>query len=290
MPRAKPQTPVLEDEPDEQLDQVQETDNLTGAIPEGEIALARSVASKMGWTPKEEWKRDPAKWVDAPEFLENTPRVLAELKERSDRTARAAAEAIEDERRRKVEAATRVIEESEDPAERRKAATELQQHAGPPPQTQEWIGRNPWFNTDVEARNVAARAMQRAFAIGLSIEDQIAAGEEAARREFPHYFSLGTEQRLSDVRRQSPNPPQVQQGSRVGASQPKEKGWSDIPRADRDAFELHLVKHFMAKGLKREEAQAQYAASYWREGVLPPDEREEDPWVREKKSNPWGRR
>jgi hypothetical protein len=53
----------------------------------------------MGWTPKEDWKRDPAKWVDAPAFLEQTPRELEALKERNRRTAQAAADAIEDQRR-----------------------------------------------------------------------------------------------------------------------------------------------------------------------------------------------
>lgn len=290
---AKRIEPTQDEDPanaNDQLDQASETDTLSGAIPEGELALARSVASKMGWKPKEEWTRDPDKFVDAPEFLENTPKVLADLKERSDRAARAAAEAIEDERRRIREEATRTIREADDPDERAKAAERLAQNAGPPPQTQAWIARNPWFNTDTTARGVAARAMQRAFAIGLNIEDQIAAGEDAAKREFPHYFNSGAEQRLSDVRRQAPSPPQVQQGSRVASSAPKEKGFADVPRADREAFQRHMLKQFMATGQTQTQAEARYARSYWREGVIPPEQREDDPWVKEKKANPWGRR
>ena len=76
---------------------------------------------------------------------------------------------------------------------------------------------------------------------------------------------------MSDVRRQAPLAPQVQQGSRAAATAaPKEKGWAEIPRADREAFDRHLLKPFMAKGLKREEAQAKYADGYWKEGVIPP--------------------
>ena len=290
MPRAKRPDPVSDETEDEQLDQPTETDTLSGAIPEGEIALARSVASKMGWTPQEEWKRDPSKWVDAPEFLEQTPKVIASLKEQGERQARAAAAVIEETRRKDAEEATRVIRESDDPAEREKAATKLRESSGPPPETQAWLSKNPWFHTDPDAQALVVATVNRLAQTGATISEQLEEAEKKARQRFPEYFSAGTEQRLSDVRRQAPSPPQVQQGSRAGSSQPAEKGYAQIPRADRDAFELHLQKHFMAKGLKKEDAQAQYAASYWREGVLPPSEREEDPWVREKKSNPWGRR
>lgn len=291
MPRAKRADPVIEDEPDEQLDQPAETDTLTGAIPEGIREVLRPIVSKMGWTPKEEWKRDPAEWRDELQFFEDTPRVVADLKERSERTAQAAAAAIEEERRRKVEEATRVIRESEDPAEREQAAAKLRDNAGPPPETQAWLAKNPWFHTDPDAQALVTSTVNRMAQQGASISAQLEEAEKKVRQRFPEYFSAGTEQRLSDVRRQAPLAPQVQQGSRAsGNGAPKEKGWAEIPRADREAFDRHLLKPFMAKGLKREEAQAQYAAGYWKEGVLPPDEREEDPWVREKRSNPWGRR
>ena len=290
MPRAKRADPVVEAEPDEQLDQSTETDTLSGAIPEGVREILRPIVSKMGWAPKEDWKRDPAEWRDELQFLEQTPEVITRLKEQGERQARAAAAAIEEERSRKAEEATRIIRESDDPKIREAAAQSLRESVGPPPQTVAWMAKNPWFDSDPEAKQVAVRAIQRGVAIGLSIEDQLAAGEEAAKRVFPQYFSAGTEQRLSDVRRQAPTPPQVQEGSRATASQPKEKGWAEVPRADREAFERHLLKAFMSKGQTREQAQAKYAESYWREGILPPNEREEDPWVREKKTNPWGRR
>ena len=290
MPRAKRELEPVEDEADQLLDEHPEADTLSGAIPEGELAIARSVAKRMGWTPQEEWTRDPAKWQDAPDFLENTPKVIADLKERSERTARAASAAIEDERRRKVEAATKVIEQSEDPAERRQAAADLQQHAGPPPQTVAWMARNPWFQTDPAAQQTAIRAIQRGVAIGLSIEDQLAAGEEAARRDYPHYFNAGTEQRLSDVRRQAPIAPQVHQGSRAqNGGAPKEKGFGDIPKADRDAFNGHLLKAFMANGQTKEQAEGRYARSYWNAPPPDPSERGEE-YPLKPQSNVWAKR
>lgn len=284
MPRAKRIDPVSEDEPDEQLDQAQETDTLTGAIPEGVREVLRPIVSKMGWAPKEEWKRDPAEWRDELQFLEQTPEVIAKLKESGDRQARAAAAAIEEERARKAEEAQRIIRESDDPDKREAAAKELR---GPPPQTVAWMARNPWFDTDPDAKALAVSAVMRAEQGGADIPTALAAGEEAVRKRFPEYFSAGTEQRLSDVRRQAPTPPQVQEGSRATPSQPKERGWAEIPRADREAFERHLLKAYVSRGKTKEQAQAMYADGYWKEGVIPPNEREEDPWVREKKSNPW---
>jgi hypothetical protein len=287
MPRAKPTSEVIEADPDEQLDQPTETDTLSGAIPEGEVALARSVASKMGWTPIEDWKRDPSKWVDAPEFLENTPKVIAELKERGERIDRAAAAAIEEVRQKKAEDAQRIIRESDDPDKREAAAKELR---GPPPQTVAWIGRNPWFETDNDAKLIAANAIETAFKSGASIEAQLKAGEEAAKRVFPHYFSTGTEQRLSDVRRQAPTPPQVQEGSRASASQPKEKGFAQIPRADREAFQEHLLKPLMAHGRTREQAEEGYARRYWAAPPIDPSERPAEQFPLKPQPSRWAKK
>ena len=132
--------------------------------------------------------------------------------------------------------------------------------------------------------------MQRAYAIGLSIEDQITAGEEAARRQFPQYFTNGTEQRLSDVRRQAPIPPKVQEGSRASSAPPKEKGFAEIPRDDRAAFNGNLLRTFMAAGLTQEQAQARYAARYWADPPADPSTRGDDPWPLKPQSNIWAKR
>jgi hypothetical protein len=289
MPRAKRENPAVEDDADEHLDEQQDAATLSGAIPEGELALARSVAKRLGWKPIEEWTRDPDKFVDAPEFLEQTPRILADLKERGERTAQAAAIAIEDARRQRVEEATRVIETSDDPAARKEAAAKL---AGPPPQTVAWMAKNPWFDTDPDAKALAISAVTRAEQNGANIPDALAAGEEAVRKRFPEYFSTGTEQRLSDVRRAAPLAPQVQQGSRAPSNQgPKEKGFADIPRSDREAFRTNLLKHFMAHGQTQEQSEARYARSYWKSGVPDPSERGDELYpLNPTSSNVWAKR
>ena len=202
MPRAKREIAAPEDEADEQLDEQPEADTLSGAIPEGELELARSVAKRLGWKSLEEWgTRPPDKFVDAPEFLEQTPKVIADLKERSERASRAAAAAIEDERRRNREEATRIIQESDDRDERAKAAERLAQNAGPPPEVQAWVARNPWYQTDPDAHAMAFSAAERMARQGASVADQLAEAERITKQRFPEYFSTGAEQRLSDVRR-----------------------------------------------------------------------------------------
>ncbi len=291
MPRAKREVEAVEDAPDEQLDHTPETDTLTGAIPEGELALARSVAKRLGWKGPEEWTGAPDQFVDAPEFLDNTPKVIADLKESGKRAAQAAAAAIEDERRRIREEATRTIRDSDDREEREKAAERLAQNAGPPPETQAWLARNPWFQTDPDAQAIATSTVNRMAAQGASISLQLEEAEKSVRQRFPEYFSAGTEQRLSDVRRQAPIAPQVQQGSRAGGNgAPKEKGFAEIPQADRAAFNGNLLKHFMARGLTQEESQRRYAASYWRVGVTDPSERPEERFPLTPQSNIWAKR
>jgi hypothetical protein len=290
MPRAKREVAAVEDEADEQLDEQPQADTVSGAIPEGELALARQVAKRLGWKPIEEWTRDPDKFVDAPEFLEETPRILAELKERSERTAQAAAAAIEEERKRKVEEATRVIRESDDPAEREKAAAKLRDNAGPPPETQVWLSKNPWFHTDPDAQALVISTVNRLAQQGVPIGTQLEEAEKKVRQRFPEYFANGTEQRLSDVRRQAPIAPQVHNGSRAASSQqPREKGFADIPKADREAFNGHLLKAFMSNGQTKEQAEGRYARSYW--NAPPPDPSERgDEYPLKPQSNVWAKR
>ncbi len=68
-------------------------------------------------------------------------------------------------------------------------------------------------------------------------------------------------------------------------------GMKDEMKAEKNAMKSDMkAKKEEMKGKTKEQAQALYAEGYWGEGVLPPSEREEDPWVREKRTNPWGRR
>ena len=105
MPRAKRAEPASEDTI---VDEPVEPDTLTGDIGEAEDPFLVELAKSLGYKEAEEWtkdhgqerERDQAKRLTVREFLADTPKHLAALKESSERSARAAADAIEDERRR----------------------------------------------------------------------------------------------------------------------------------------------------------------------------------------------
>ncbi len=240
----------------------------TGQVDEAELAVARSVAKRMGWTSKEDWKRDPAKWVDAPDFLERTPQELDSLKERNRRTAQAAAAAVEDAQRRareEAEARVRAAAEAQDPEAAAAAARELAKASGPPPQTTAWIGRNSWFNEDPDAQALAVAEINRLAQTGASIEDQLEGAEAKIRKRFPEHFGQAerqepkTESRLSESRHV---PPAVQGGTRGADTRAKERGFADIPPGDRALYAKHFARRF-EETMKPEDAQKKYAASYW---------------------------
>src|SRR5258706_15243845 len=251
MPRARKaeEADTLSRKPPLDENQEQEQSYRTGQVSEGELDLARSVAKRMGWTPKEDWKRDPAKWVDAPDFLEQTPRELESLKERNRRTAQAASDAIEETQRRARAEAEDRVRLAEPPDERVAAARDYAAASGPHPETLAWMGRNAWFNDDPDARNMAATEINRSAQAVLSIPEQLAAAEAKVKRRFPEYFGQAEQRegprevRLSDPR---PVAPAVQPGNRNGSTQQqvKEKGFGDVPTGDQAQFRKYFARKF----------------------------------------------
>ena len=252
----------------EDVDNVQQVDDFrTGQVSEGELDLARSVAKRMGWTPKEEWKRDPAKWVDAPDFLENTPRELELAKDRLRRTAQATEAAIEEVRRQERLQAleeVRIAERAGDTAKADAAAERVKAAEGPPPQVQSWVRDNPWYNEDPEAADYARAITNRLAIEGRPVSEQLEAARAAVMKRFPEHAGQAgrreepTEARLSEVRR----PPPMANGSRGTGSVQRERGWGDLPPAVRSAA-APFVKQYQRRGLTEADAQKRYAGSYW---------------------------
>lgn len=255
------------------LDEHQEQDQHSGPVEvsEGELAVARSVAKRLGWTPKEDWKRDPSKWVDAPEFLDNTPKQIETLKERLKRTGQAAESVIEDNRRRmraEIEAELNAAVEAQDPQGAKAAAERLAdvkaEETKPHPATVKWIERNSWFEDDPDAQALARNAVVRAAKQGLSVEDQLEEAEKAVKRRFPEYFpSERRDEETRETKLSERKAPLVQDGSRTTRTQSKEKAFADIPAGDRSLYTKHFQKRYESTGLKPDEAQAKYAKAYW---------------------------
>lgn len=271
-------TPVVHTEENHKggVDNAQEAAQTSTSPAEGELELSRSVAKRLGWTPKEQWTRDPDRWRDAPEFLEQTASQVEALKERAKaldervkRTAQAAAEAIEETRRQerqKAQAELRAAAEAQDPEAATLAAEKLARVSGPPAETIAWLGRNPWFESDPEAQALAKGVVDRAARAGATISEQLEAGEAAVRKRFPEHFpkETKTEKPKEEVRLSQSNitPPAVATGSRGGSGQPKEKSFSDIPAADQGLYARHFAKKYESY-MKPEEAKEKYAKAYW---------------------------
>lgn len=259
---------------DDVSQEVQTSDTAEAAEGELRRSIYEELAKPFGWVPKEEWTRDVALHRDAEQFLKDTPAQLEAHKERARRAAQAAEAAFEDDRRRllgEAEARVRQAAEAQDPEAAAAAAREVAAHSGPPPQTVAWMARNTWFREDTGAQAVAVTAIKRAEAAGLSIQDQLEAGEMAAKKRFPEYFGEDSplrreapkeEVRLSEIKR----PPVVNPPSRTTPSTaPKERGFTDLPQVARQSYERFFERKFMSHGLTKEEAQARYAASYWKD-------------------------
>jgi hypothetical protein len=148
-------------------------------------------ARTSGWVPKEEWTKDPNRWVDAKTFVERGeqffPFVQSKLKkslEKIDTLESTVNELREGNKQfrefheqalaREKREREKVIQELE--AERKKAITEGDGEAfdraekklqevrnqpqpkdsnGPDPETQQWLNENTWYNTDPTLQAVA---------------------------------------------------------------------------------------------------------------------------------------
>jgi hypothetical protein len=265
-----------------------------GQVSEGELELSRAVASRTGWVPLEQWKRDPAKWVDADIYLERMPAEVERLKDRVKRTG-AVADAAQDARRQqeriRAEADVRAAVKAGDEDGAVAASTRVAAASGPDPRTLAWVAANPWFEKDPVAKAAAMAEAQRRAAAGESVEDQLEGSEALIRRAFPEHFPdqrrapsdefeeddrreplqqpqrpSGGEARLSDLRGAQRQAPEVQGGSRGGGGQrarSREMGWGDIPAGERDQMD-RFVKRFERRGMKTQDAQYQLGVEYWR--------------------------
>lgn len=261
-----------------------------GQVAEGELELSRSVAGRMGWVPLDQWKRDPAKWVDADVFLERTPAEVDRLRDRARRTgavADAAQDAARLAARTNAEAEVRAAVAAGNEEDAVTAARKVAAASGPDPRTLAWVAANPWFESDPVAKATAMAEARRRAAAGESVDDQLEGSEALIRKLYPQHFpetrrqereepedrqDLNREERqsgearLSDLRRETREAPDVQGGSRGGASRrgrSKELGWGDIPQDERDAMG-RFVARFTRRGMKAEDAQHQLGVEYWK--------------------------
>lgn len=242
------------------------TDAAEAIIDQGADAPEPTIedaAKEMGWRPKEEFKGDPDKWVEAETFVKRGEEILPILKAQSkkDREALKAAtdqiaemkktfgefkqyhsqtekrayeramkdlearqaQAVEDNDLKAVREITREMTDLSKDVRTDDSGNDLAK-------TQDeafavWVQDNAWFKTDAALRGAAIALADEIAADGLiDPAKQMAEVSKRIKAEFPHKFE--------NARRAAP-------AAVEGGSPPRKagKGWSDLPALERQTYE-----------------------------------------------------
>lgn len=231
-----------------------------------EPVTPESLASELGWSPKDQWRGDPDDWKPAGDFLKDTVsinkatrRSLKNIEDRMARMTRASETMIERARadeRRKVEAELAEAVDEGDHARVRQVSAQLAQLDAPieTAPVQEFATRNAsWWQIDPLATQMAINVSGIAAQQGKSAEEQVKAAEDAVRKRFPEYFD--------EPKAKTKGPAEVaEQQGRTARSNGgnRARGFSDLP-AEAKAVALKLEK----QGVPKED----YAKEYWKENA-----------------------
>lgn len=238
-------------------------------------------ARKMGWTPKNEFKGDPAKWRDAAEFVERGENMLpilrktvekqqaelADLKKsikefaeyHSKTEQRAYAKAYGELKAQQMQAVAegnteafkQIDEKIEDlqkeVSSKKPISVPKDDDPADDPEYMDWASRNKWMeDKTLEKEAVAQAAYLRERGDKRVGEEFLNAVKERVKKEFPEKFS--------NPRRNSA--PSVEGGTPVAKK--SGKTFADMPKEDRETCE-RMEKRY---GIKREE----YVRTYFEGG------------------------
>ena len=259
-----PQTPTDQQPPAAQEEDDEEEEE---AKPSELDAVARS----MGWRPKDQFKGDPNLWKPADQYIKagaeiqrGLSRDLKEMRSTMENITRTNAAIVQStiaaERDKLVARYNRAVEDGDAQTSFKvgrqidtlnEQAEELvapiqQRPAPPPPEAQDWVERNPWFNQDPLARDLALNVAERYATAGHSNEAQLQAAEREVRKIYPHLFGASSK----------PPPEVAQPGGRSGSGSKKGTTYADLPR------EAKTVAKDMAERGVIPNVEA-YAKQYW---------------------------
>lgn len=246
---------------------------------------AEDRAMAMGWTPKGQFKGDPAKWVDAETFVKRGEEFLPFLKANNrrledalkrsetklgklEKTLETFADHHSKTEARMFERAVKEVQsrldaaaESGDVQAVRDATDELvalnndaatpapkvtPEPEGEPEQLTDWKAENPWFGRDAAMRGAAIEIVNELIAEGVNdLGKQLKEVDKRIRADFPHKFK--------NPRREEPGA--VEGG--VGAPRVGGKTYADLP-ADAKKMCDEFVRDI--KGFTREKYIRDYFA------------------------------
>lgn len=265
---------------DEELDGAEavETEVATeqGGEEQQQADPIETLASDLGWTPKDQFRGNPEKWKPADEFIrasrdinQNLHREIRSLRDQVGRMETTSARLLED------TVSTRIAErdaywqrvhkqavEKDDPElaeqavqERIKIATQREAAKAPangngglPPETAAFIERNKtWWDKDPLAQMRAQEIADGLAKRGVPVAEQLAQAERAIRREFPEHFPAPAK-----------TPPGTQTGtSRAATTRSSRKGYADMPAESQAMAREYQTRH----GIPLEK----FAESYWKD-------------------------
>jgi hypothetical protein len=237
-----------------------------------------ATASKIGWAGKDEWKGDPADWIDAPDFilkaagevlpsmrksLEDARDEIKGLKKAVNASIKHISKARQDgyeQRSRELQAELAQYAEAGD-VENVKSVTkdivalekevreEVADLPEEPSEFTAWREANPWYGTD-EAHSAACDAIgKKVFEEGYTGKAQIAEVDRRMREKFPGLFA----------KPENPNRrlPGAVEGSGTVIRRQGGKSFSDMPREHQDMC-LDLMKQ--SKTITKENYAKEYFA------------------------------
>lgn len=235
-----------------------------------ELNEVEKLASEMGWRPEADYTGPKDKWKPAKDFILTEREInrgmkgeIRTMREQIDRMASASSKQTERALKRQadeLQARFAAAVESGDVAAAAKVTSELRDlerdaiDAAPTRNVeQDFAARNTWYGKDDEATAYAISVCQREAAKGKSTAEQLEAVDVAIRKRFPEL--VGGEGKVT------PKPATVNAPGRPPAK--REKGYSDLPPAVRDAADKYAKLFKDKHGLDPEQSKKEYASDYW---------------------------
>lgn len=210
-------------------------DALADDTPEAPPSL-EDVASRMGWSPKENWRGDPDKWKPAHEFVAATADIngklstkLSSMEQRLEVISRTSAamteQALARQRQELLEAREEAFQtgdaEAFNKVDAQLARLPQSVETGPPAEVQEWADKNSnWFQKDPEATAWAQNRAGELAKQGLGTQRQLTIVEREARQLFPEFF---------EADKPKPKPAPLTDTGKRGGGPAKAKTYANLP-------------------------------------------------------------
>lgn len=237
--------------------------------PQPEPGPIETLASDLGWTPRDQFKGNPDDWKPADEFIragrdiqKSLSKELREVKSTVSNMSRVSQTLLEQQLRdrdafwmsKQQEAFEGGDKDAFEQATQQRTLIQQQAPANqPPPEVQDFADRNAgWFNRDPMATQYAYQVCE--MNKHLPAGEQLKFAEAEVRKRFPEHFQGQSTQ--------TKDPPQVNAPANRGASRGNgKKGFHDMPRAAQEAAQAFNKNH----GVPLEEYTARY---FQREGAV----------------------